>query len=189
MRMLIQRLLLLLPWRRRAAERDMRDELRAIAAMADPRELGNLTVAAEDVRAQWGWIRLEQTAQDVRYAIRTLRKAPGFTLAAVASLAIGIGANTALFTLTDSVMWKLLPIDDPEHLLTVDQQTPDSTRSSGTTVARSISPRTDTRGWRSASQGATSPRSRPTWSRANTSRSSVSVRPPAVCSTTRTIAS
>ena len=126
MRMLIQRLLLLLPWRRRAAERDMRDELRAIAAMADPRELGNLTVAAEDVRAQWGWIRLEQTAQDVRYAIRTLRKAPGFTLAAVASLAIGIGANTALFTLTDSVMWKLLPIDDPEHLLTVDQQTPDS---------------------------------------------------------------
>jgi putative ABC transport system permease protein len=129
MRMLIQRLLLLLPWRRRAAERDMRAELRAIAAMADPRELGNLTVAAEDVRTQWGWIGLEQTAQDVRYAIRTLRKAPGFTLAAVASLAIGIGANTALFTLTDSVMWKLLPIDDPEHLLTVSQQTADGVTS------------------------------------------------------------
>ena len=107
------------------AERDMRDELRAIAAMADPRELGNLTIAAEDVRAQWGWVRLEQTAQDVRYGIRTLRKAPGFTLAAVASLAIGIGANTALFTLIDSVMWKLLPIENPEHLLTVGQQTPD----------------------------------------------------------------
>jgi predicted permease len=125
----VKRLLLLLPWRRRAAERDMRDELRAIAAIADPRELGNLTIAAEDVRAQWGWVRLEQTAQDVRYAIRTLRKAPGFTLAAVASLAIGIGANTALFTLIDSVMWKLLPIEDPEHLLTVGQQTPDGVTS------------------------------------------------------------
>src|SRR5262245_54928331 len=119
MRILLKRLHLLLPWRRRAAERDMRDELRAIAAMADPRERGNRTMAAEDARAQWGWSGVEQTAQDVRYAIRTLRKAPGFTLAAVASLAIGIGANTALFTLTDSVMWKLLPVDDPEHLLTI----------------------------------------------------------------------
>jgi predicted permease len=120
---LFKRLLLLLPWHRREAERDMQEELLSIAAMATPGELGNLTLAAEDARAVWGWPRLEQTAQDIRYAVRTLRKVPGFTLAAVLSLAIGIGANTTLFTLINTVMWKLLPVSDPEHLLTLGQQT------------------------------------------------------------------
>lgn len=120
--MLWKRLGYLLPWRRRAAERDMQEELRSIAAMADHGELGNLTLAAEDARAEWGWTRLEHTAQDIRYAIRMLAKSPGFTLAAVLSLAIGIGANTALFTVINTVMWKRLPVSDPEHLLTIGQQ-------------------------------------------------------------------
>lgn len=85
--------------------------------------MGNLTLAAEDARAERGWTRLEQTGQDVRYAIRTLRKSPGFTVAAVLSLSIGIGANTALFTLINAVMWKLLPVRNPEHLLTIGRQT------------------------------------------------------------------
>ena len=72
----LKRLCYLLPWRRRAAERDMQEELRSIAGMAAPGELGNLTLAAEDARAQWVWVPLEQTAQDFRYAIRTLAKAP-----------------------------------------------------------------------------------------------------------------
>jgi predicted permease len=118
--MLWKRLGYLLPWRRRAAERDMQEELRSIAAMADPRELGNLTLAAEDARAEWGWTRLEQTGQDLRYATRTLAKAPGFTAAAALSLAIGIGANTALFTLINTVMWKSLPVSAPEQLLTME---------------------------------------------------------------------
>jgi putative ABC transport system permease protein len=122
--MFFKRLGYLLPWRRRAAERDMQEELRSIAAMADPRELGNLTLAAEDARAQWGWTRLEQAGQDVRYAVRTLAKAPSFTLATVLSLAIGIGANTALFTLINTVIWKTLPVGEPEHLVTVGRQTP-----------------------------------------------------------------
>jgi putative ABC transport system permease protein len=122
--MFFRRLGYLLPWRRRAAERDMQEELRSIAAMADPGALGNLTLAAEDARAQWGWTRLEQTGQDVRYAVRTLAKAPGFTLTAVLSLAIGIGANTALFTLINTVMWKMLPVGEPQHLLTLGQQVP-----------------------------------------------------------------
>ena len=122
--MLWKRLGYLLPWRRRAAERDMQEELRSIAAMAGPGELGNLTLAAEDARAEWGWTRLEQTGQDIRYAVRTLRKSPGFTVTAVLSLAIGIGANTALFTVINTVMWKRLPVSDPEHLLTLGQQTP-----------------------------------------------------------------
>ncbi len=118
-----RRLPYLLPWRRRAAERDMQEELRSIAEMAEPGELGNLTLAAEDARAQWGWTRLEQLAQDLRYAARGLRRQPAFAAAAVLSLAIGIGANTALFTLINTLLWKLLPVRDPEHLLVLGQQT------------------------------------------------------------------
>ena len=117
-----RRLGYLLPWRRRAAERDMRDELRSLAEMARPGELGNLTLAAEDARAEWGWTRLEQTAQDLRYAVRTLAKSPGFTATAVLSLALGIGANTALFTLIDAVTWRMLPIREPETLLLLGQR-------------------------------------------------------------------
>ncbi len=122
--MLWKRLPYLLPWRRRAAERDMQEELQFIAEMAAPGELGNLTLAAEDARAEWGWTRLEQTAQDVRYGFRSLRKSPGFAATVIVSLAIGIGANTALFTLINAVMWKLLPVSDPEHLLVMRQHGP-----------------------------------------------------------------
>jgi predicted permease len=125
--MFLKRLLYLLPWRRRAAERDMQEELRSIAEMASPGELGNLTLAAEDARAMWGWTRLDQTLQDVRYALHTLRKSPAFTATAVLSLALGIGANTALFSLIDTVMWRLLPVADPEHLLVLGQQNGTST--------------------------------------------------------------
>ena len=121
--MLWRRLGYLVPRRRRAAERDMQEELESIRAMAGPRELGNLTLVAEDARAEWGWTRLEQTLQDSRYAARTLLKSPGFTLAAVLSLAVGIGANTALFTVINTVMWKYLPVSDPEHLVTIERQT------------------------------------------------------------------
>jgi hypothetical protein len=73
-----------------------------------------------------GWTRLEQVGQDLRYALRTLKKSPIFTATTVLSLAIGIGANTALFTLINTVMWKLLPIRDPEHLLVLEQRGPTS---------------------------------------------------------------
>ena len=119
--MLWRRLAYLLPWRRRAAELDMQEELQSLRAMAAPGELGNLTLAAEDARAEWGWTRLEQTVQDAQYAVRTLRKRPAFTAAAVLSLAIGIGANTALFTFINTAIWKLLPVEDPEHLLALEQ--------------------------------------------------------------------
>ena len=124
--MLWRRLAFLLPWRRRAAERDMEEELRSIRAMAAPRELGNLTLAAEDARAEWGWTRVEQTLQDLRYAGRTVRKHPAFTVAAVLSLAIGIGANSALFTLINTALWRLLPVRDPEHLVVLGQRGPNS---------------------------------------------------------------
>ena len=93
--MLWKRLAYLLPWRRRAAERDMQDELESIAEMATPGELGNLTLAAEDARAQWGWTRLEQTGQDLRYAAHAAQE-PAYATA-VLSLALH-RANAAFFT-------------------------------------------------------------------------------------------
>jgi putative ABC transport system permease protein len=115
-----KRLAYLLPWRRRAAERDMQEELQSIAAMAEPRELGNLTRAAEDARAEWGWTWLEQAGQDVRYVMRTLRKSPAFAATAVLSLGLGIGANTALFSILNSLLIKPLPVHEPSRLVLID---------------------------------------------------------------------
>ena len=117
--MLWKRLGYLFPGRRREAERDIADEIRSIADMAAPGELGNLAVAAEDARAELGWTRLEQAAQDLRYALRAARKTPAFTVTAVVSLAIGIGANTALFSLINTLLWQSLPVRDPGTLLVV----------------------------------------------------------------------
>jgi hypothetical protein len=113
-----RRLAYLLPWRRRAADRDMQEELQSIAAMAEPGELGNLTRAAENARAEWGWTWLEHAGQDVRYAWRILRKSPAFATTAVLSLALGIGANSAIFAALDAAFWKPLPVADPQSLVT-----------------------------------------------------------------------
>src|SRR5260370_42325325 len=59
---------------------------------------------------------LEVLAQDTRYAIRQLRKSPGFTLTAVITLALGIGANTAIFTLVQGILLRSLPVNDPSRL-------------------------------------------------------------------------
>ena len=67
-------------------------------------------------RAQRGIPRIETVLQDVRYGLRMLAKSPGFTTVAVLSLALGIGANTAIFSLIDAVMWRMLPVKDPAGL-------------------------------------------------------------------------
>ena len=62
--------------------------------------------------------------QDIRYASRVLRRSPGFAAAAMLSLALGVGANTAIFSLIDAVMLRTLPVSHPEELLQVTMATP-----------------------------------------------------------------
>ena len=76
----------------------------------------------EEARQARGQRLVESVARDVAYALRVLRKSPGFTTAVVFSLALGIGANTAIFTLMDAVMWRMLPVKDPEGLLVAGRQ-------------------------------------------------------------------
>ena len=63
---------------------------------------------------------LESTMQDIRYGVRQLRQSPGFTLVAVLSLALGIGANTAIFQLVDAIRLKMLPVHNPQELVSID---------------------------------------------------------------------
>ena len=99
----------------------MRAEFEALQELAPRRELGNLTLAAENARAVWGWTWLESFLADLRYGVRTLAKQPSFTLVAVLSLGLGIGANAAIYSLMDRVLWKQLPVAEPERLITTKQ--------------------------------------------------------------------
>src|SRR5712691_1269762 len=87
------------------------------ARWAARRELGNLTLLREDTRAMWGWTILEQLGQDLRYAFRTMAANRLFTLLAMTSLALRIGANTAIYSFMDSILLRSLPVSDPESLV------------------------------------------------------------------------
>jgi putative ABC transport system permease protein len=83
-------------------------------------EFGGLEQVKEDCRDARGTRWLEDIAQDLRYGLRLLRQSPGFTVIAVASLALGIGANSAIFALVDGVILKTLPVRDPGRLVLLD---------------------------------------------------------------------
>src|SRR5689334_5542547 len=87
------------------------------AQHAAHRDLGNATLLREDTRALWSWILLEQLRQDIRYAGRMMHKNRAFTLLVVASLALGIGANTAIYSFMDSILMRSLPVSHPESLV------------------------------------------------------------------------
>jgi predicted permease len=81
------------------------------------REFGSIARMAEDSRAAWQFRWLEDLAVDILYALRAFRRNPAFTLTAVLSLALGIGANSAIFTALDAVLWRPLPVADPNRLV------------------------------------------------------------------------
>lgn len=80
-------------------------------------EFGGIDQIKEDCRESRGTVWLESIVQDVRYGLRQLRKSPGFTLIAILSLTLGIGANTAIFTLLNAIMLRPLPVQSPRELL------------------------------------------------------------------------
>jgi putative ABC transport system permease protein len=125
---------LLTLWRRGRRARDIDDEIAfhlamrqveherdglapELARLTAARQFGNVTALKEQTRDMWTFPSFESLVQDLRYALRTLRRAPGFALVAVLVLAIGIGATTAMFSLVDAMLVRGLPYAQADRLV------------------------------------------------------------------------
>ena len=103
-------------------EEEMRHHLALSAeqrgsADAASRQFGNITLLREESRGMWTWTVWEQFLQDLRYGLRTMAANPLFTAIAVISLALGIGANTAIFSFMDAILLRTLPVKNPSELV------------------------------------------------------------------------
>jgi len=119
-------------WRRNQKEAELREELEFHlqeeaeergSRMAARRDLGNLTRIQEETRAAWTWIVAEDLAKDLRYAVHTMAANKVFSALAVISLALGIGANAAIFSFMDAILLRSLPVAKPESLVTLSYRT------------------------------------------------------------------
>ena len=108
------------------AERYRRQGMTAETAMiAARRKFGNTTLVQEDLRAMQMITAIEALRADLTYAVRTLRRNPGFAATAVITLALGIGANTTIFSLCNAVLFRPLPYAEPERIVMLSERTPD----------------------------------------------------------------
>lgn len=110
---------------RRRLERELQEDMEAHhEAMAEPRRFGNTLRLREEARDTWGWNWLDHLVQDVRYALRGFLRAPGFTIAAIATIALGIGSTTAVFSVADRILFRSLPYPAEDRLVSVGLMTP-----------------------------------------------------------------
>jgi len=107
---------LLYYFRRDKFEAELEEEMQHHAALSGRPKFGNVTLLKEDSRAMWTWTFWEQLGQDLRYALRTMANNKAFTALAALSLALGIGANTAIYSFMDSILLRSLPVQNPESL-------------------------------------------------------------------------
>jgi putative ABC transport system permease protein len=119
-RKLLRRLLYLVRQERHARElaEEMEFHRRQIAQRSlGGGEFGNATLAREDARAVWIWRWVDEAWQDARYAVRSMRRQPGFAIAGIGIIALGMGATTCVFGLLDTLLVKSLPVERPQRLV------------------------------------------------------------------------
>jgi predicted permease len=109
------------------AERVGRGETKEAARHAAIREFGNVPLVQDVTREAWGWTRLEWLAQDFRYALRQIRRSPGFAATVVGTLGLGIAAAAAMFTVVDHVLLQPTPYRDADRLVAIQESNGSST--------------------------------------------------------------
>ncbi len=109
---------------------ELREQEKLQAGLTQPaahsaarRQFGNSTTLKEKSHMTWGWQWFEDFVQDINYGVRAMLRSPGITVVALLSLALGIGANTAIFSLMDAVMLRSLPVKNPAQLVLMGDET------------------------------------------------------------------